>query len=449
MYGKIKKKMGFALLPVAFFFLFDPSYALLDPLPDFIGYIILCSALINVSDISTRVSEAFVIFRKATILSVLKYLSLFLLYRFFNEEGIAVGRLLFVFVFAFFEIILLLPAYKSLFSGLLTLGMFDESEAIYKQKHARSSNATEKLYTFTIVFVIIKNVIGALPEFTSLQNNSNYEFVSLLRLFAFVFVLPFSIIWLINSVKYFKSIGDDIPFIDRISSKYLEHAEAAPKFYLHRVLSVGLALMAVAFATCIDVYSDNLNFLPDLVFYSISLLTVLFLKNYSRKWRPAVIIMIIGALVSAVSDHFERNFFSEYTISAIKRDIEAYNGYYAVFFTYIAQSIVLVAAVAILLCMLWDIYKTHSSVSRPDKQSDRGKNIRSFNLRALFTLVFAVFSAAASVYYCWSLPFFRLGWYCYYSGMINTVISLVFISLAESLVFYIKNSITENYKLYL
>ena len=54
---KLKRNIGFTLMPFAFLFLFEPAYALIDPLPDFIGYLILCTALSNLSFINHRIAE--------------------------------------------------------------------------------------------------------------------------------------------------------------------------------------------------------------------------------------------------------------------------------------------------------------------------------------------------------------------------------------------------------
>ena len=87
MNGKLKKNIGFSLMPLAFLFLFEPRYTLVDPLPDFIGYILLCAAIINLADINPRVYEAFLGFRKAILVSMLKYVALYMLYSFVYESA--------------------------------------------------------------------------------------------------------------------------------------------------------------------------------------------------------------------------------------------------------------------------------------------------------------------------------------------------------------------------
>lgn len=77
MYGKMRKNIGFSLIPFAFLFLFEPHYALIDLLPDFIGYFIICLAIINLADINLRIREAFWGFRKAIAISICKYVALY------------------------------------------------------------------------------------------------------------------------------------------------------------------------------------------------------------------------------------------------------------------------------------------------------------------------------------------------------------------------------------
>jgi hypothetical protein len=206
MYGRLRKNIGFSLIIFAFFFLFEPSYALIDPLPDFIGYSILCLALVNLADINERIRDSLKGFGKAAVLSLLRFVSLFITAKLFGEDENTIGQLIFVFVFAFFEIFVAIPAYKSLFEGLTSLATFHDGEAVFRKKREKGRSSTEKIYSLTSAFIAVKNVVCSLPEFTSLQTNSSYEFVHLLRIFAIVAVLPISIAWLISVVRYFISV---------------------------------------------------------------------------------------------------------------------------------------------------------------------------------------------------------------------------------------------------
>ena len=71
-----KKYISFGLICVAFIFLCNPNIAVIDLLPDFIGYIILSFALVNLADINETVSEALKGFRRMIFIDAGKMLSL-------------------------------------------------------------------------------------------------------------------------------------------------------------------------------------------------------------------------------------------------------------------------------------------------------------------------------------------------------------------------------------
>ena len=159
MNGKLKKNIGFSLMIFAFFFLFEPSFGLIDPIPDIIGYAILCSALINLADINDRIYASFKSFRLGMLFSALRAVTYIVLENVFVDDEQTVGLLLFVFIFAVCDFIWIIPGYRALFDGLLSLGMFEGGDAVYYRKREKGRNASEKLKGLTIVFLIVKNLI--------------------------------------------------------------------------------------------------------------------------------------------------------------------------------------------------------------------------------------------------------------------------------------------------
>lgn len=444
MYGKLQKNIGFSLIIFAFFFLFDPSYALIDPLPDFMGYAILCIAIINLADINDRIMDAFRGFRKAMILNVLRFVSIIVTNKVFGEGENTVGQLIFVFVFAFFEMFIAIPAYKSLFEGLLSLATFHDGEAVFKKKKEKGRNRTEKLYTLTSVFIVVKNTVCALPEFTSLQTNSSYEFVHLLRLFAIVAVLPFSVVWLVCVVKYFVSVRKDTKFIESISEKYLEQANDRPEFYVSRVICTWLCGILVSCVLSFDIYSGNVNYLPDLFFFIPLILAVIFLKEYSRKWVPTVIVSVFGSVLSVLLYIVESSFFQRHFISAIKRDLEAYEHYYLMLSLYILLAVILLVTVILVAYFILDINKKHL-VGTYEPQEAKSLPL-SFKARLWVFLGTGAASVVSDVWHIFALPYFRRGAIYEYSGIIASTLSISFIISSILLVTYSIGEVKRYYK---
>ena len=221
----MKKNAGFSLIPFALIFLFEPGYTVLDPLPDFIGYAILCLAILNLADVSPRIMDAYGRFRRAILINALRLLAIYLLQTVFLDAEHTVGVLLFSFVFSFAELVYLIPAYKDLFDGLLSLGMMQDGTAIYRRRVVKrkiknsdsgeitivtrevGKNATEKLYILTVCFLFVKHLAMTLPEFTSLTTNQPYTFIALLRGMGIAIALPIGVWWLIAFWRYCVSVG--------------------------------------------------------------------------------------------------------------------------------------------------------------------------------------------------------------------------------------------------
>lgn len=449
MYGKMRKNIGFSLIPFAFLFLFEPSYALTDLLPDFIGYFIICLAIINLADVNLRVREAFWGFRKAIVISICKYAVLYLLNKFFVDTEQNVSLLLFTFVFSFLELVVLVPAYKKLFEGLLSLGMLYGGEAVYYTNKSGRANITEKAFRSTLAFVVIQKLCATLPEFTTLISHDFYEFIKLLRVLGILIVLPIGIAWVVRLFKFFNRITSDTEFISALSNLYLEKAEANPHFFTVRVLSTGLLTLSVGLVTTIDIYSDRINLLPDFIPYILILASVIFLRKYSKKWLAPVTCAIIGLLVSIgqhyTSNHFAKNFY----FSEIAKNLDAYNAYYTAFYFKIAEAIVFGVTFFFVMRFIWSVYSDYSDLSRSEKGREHKEIKRIFVKGTVSLSLLALLTLASSVFYFYAQPFFYTEWYYYYSMTISVVINIIFALYAWFFLENLKAVIKRRYSLYL
>ena len=467
MNGKLKKNIGFSLLPFAFLFLFEPGYTLIDPLPDFIGYAILCAAIINLADISPRIHEAYEGFRRGILINVLRFVSVYLLDRYFADISRSLGLLIFCFVFSLFELIVIIPAYRNLFEGLLHLGMMHDGNAIYTKRvkilritdtdgivkeirKESGSNITEKLYLFTVIFLFLRHVAMTLPEFTTLITNAQYEFISILRIFGIIVILPIGISWLVNVLTYCHKIKKDAPFIERLSEIYLEKVKENPKFYTVRSITSGIYVLIVALAVSTDFYSKYVNVLPDYIFYGLTIVAAILLRKYSNKWIVLSGSSILGIVASFFSHNSSIFFHSEFYPNAIRKNLDAYNAYYRMLGFHIAEAVILFVTVLLAILLLWDVYKAHSDLSSATSQKEFKEGARRYKLGAVATMICAALSSAGSVYYVLAQPFYNTDyWYFYYSAVISVAISLIFAFTASYFAGFVNNSVKYNYRLYI
>lgn len=472
---KMKKHLGFALLPFAFLFLFEPNLALNDYLPDFIGYIMLCIALVNLSDVNHRIADAVSGFKRGILISALRYVAIYMLQNVFgidqlySDNETSVGTLLFAFVFAILELIILLPAYKNLFEGLLSLGMMHDGSYVYQKRiHKRivtdpksgkkimyvregRRNVSERLHSFTIAFLIIRCAAYVLPEFTSLTDNSSYEFIVHLRWFSFVIALPVCIAWLVSMLVYFINVRKDKPFIASLSKFYISEISQRPNVITVRALSSGLCVIIAAFVFSIDFYTDHVNIIPNALFYLLMAIGAVMLMKHSKKWIPILALSSIGAVISTYTRSISKALYSdpEFTPVAVKVDLEAYMSFYKVVSFNILDVILTFITVIFAVLLAWDIYKKHSdlalSLENGEKREVR-EHRSSFSKWAVATMLAATASSAANIYYMFVQPFENVGeWYFYYSPIIAIVISVAFAIVAVYFTVFMINSVKFRY----
>ena len=71
-----KKQMSWGLFIIAFVFLFNPNIAIIDPLPDFLGYIILSVALTKLAMINEHLYDAKRAFDRMIIVDIGKIIAI-------------------------------------------------------------------------------------------------------------------------------------------------------------------------------------------------------------------------------------------------------------------------------------------------------------------------------------------------------------------------------------
>ena len=444
MYGKLYKNIGLSLIIFAFLFLFEPNYGLIDPLPDFIGYIILCFALINLADINDKIYSAFKMFRIGAIVGIIKVIAIVIFQLNFSEDEQLISGAVVSFVSFVADSIILIAGFKSLYEGLLDLAIFEGGEAVYKKSRENGKNATEKIYLLTVFFVLYKGLICLLPELTSLQSNSQYEFVHVVRWFAIVLVVPISLIWLIKQIVYFTKVKNDRPFVDALSQKYISRAETYPEFYLCRVLFVGLAGIMVAVVFSLNLYFENVNYIPNAFFFVLVIAFVFFLRKYSSKWKLAFTLSIPGVLLSILLFAVENRFFDRHHIGAIMRDAEAYITYYAMLAIYILVAVLTISVITVVALILRDIFKEHGRLELAQKD-----NLIGFNSRAMVFVSLGALASIGNVLYIVSLPYWGKISFLENSGMVSFVLSVAFIISAFVLYYFVVGEIKYKYKKYL
>lgn len=465
---KLNIKLGFILIPFAFIFLFEPFYMLSDPLPDVIGYLILYCSLISLADVNHKIRKALGNFKIAIVISICRFVSKGVWEKLFSETESSTGLLLFIFVLSLFEIITLVPAYKNLFEGLLSLALMHNGESVYYKKTKKAlkidnisgekilviresqNNVTEKLSFLTIFFCITKSLLVLLPELTSLATNEDYEFIGVIRILAFFALLPLGIYWLIKIFKYFVSIRKDKAFIENLTDLRSKTLLLNPKIYDARVLSTGLYILIAAFILSIDLYSDHVNVIHNSLFYIAAIFAALVLSKFSKKWILLLSCSAVGAIVSYITHQLNSTLYSDpnFYAGAAKKNVQVYYSFYKMAFFSLADAICLLITVIIAVMFLFDIYKKFSRYPLLNDAQIKKEYVFGLWAFTIVALCFTTLSCAAYVYYIFTQPQEGLGlWYFSYASLINIAISIASAIAATSLILFIKGRVESRYSL--
>jgi len=314
------KYLGLGLIPLALVFLFNPNITVIDLLPDFIGYWLLCVAFSKLGDLQETLGEAVVAFRKMILIDAAKILALLWIFGMSVPAERSASILLWTFVFGVLEMIFLLPAYGKLFGGLLALGYFYENHAILGASGKRQKSPTEKIRNFTWFFVVIKAVLPILPELADLTNVAYdettgfinlYRFIGLLRGMAFIPVLIVGIVWFFKAQVYFARLRKDDTLMGTLRSAYEEKVLPKAGIFARRDIRVTCLLLIVALCLTLDLRMDGQNIMPDFLAAAIFLIMFIMMtrKSRHRGWLCAVIPYLGFALLASAAEYY---FFEHY-----------------------------------------------------------------------------------------------------------------------------------------
>ena len=97
---RVSRRLRLGLIAAATLFFWNPIVAIIDPLPDFVGYLLLWGALGYLADLHTYLDEARTGFLRMAFIDVLKPVGLFWLVTVPVAEEQPSAQLLLTFVFA-------------------------------------------------------------------------------------------------------------------------------------------------------------------------------------------------------------------------------------------------------------------------------------------------------------------------------------------------------------
>ena len=316
------KYMGFGAAVAAAVFLFNPDIALIDILPDFIGYLLLTLSLRFMRDLSPHFENAWKKFRLLTVVTIAKFIALFwVMGGLTNALEKPTMLLLLSFVFSILELIWGIPAWFSFTEGLIIHAQTSGGEYPLIEKGAKSyrpgKNVSISFRNTTVFFMIAKAFFANISEFSALSEHSYddkafnwYRFIGLYRVFSIAIGAVIGIIWLVCALRFLRGVVRDEKLIASARAKYETTVLPNTGLFIRRDIFFLLCIICAAAFTSADFYVDNVNFIPD------TLTAILFgwafvkLKPYYEKYKLGLAISAVYGVLTVVGSIMSNDFVS-------------------------------------------------------------------------------------------------------------------------------------------
>ena len=416
---RISRYMGLNLLMIAFAFYFLPDFTVFDLLPDVMAYVLITLGLSKLSDVSESIADARRKFSYMIYYGIGKLASLFVIFGLIGYDERPNAFLVAAFAFSVVEIFFLIPAYKSLFDGILYLGMREESVAVFKQEEKKQTNAsyTEKVKRFTVIFIVVKNLAATLPESLSLlvnvdvqsYNHSFYDDINYFRFIAMTLSLVFGIIWLKKIEKYFSAIVNDRPFMARVCEKYEKEVLPNTALFTRRRIKKAILLLVIGAFLTVDFYiegNDGFNVLPDILGALCFIGGILFTFEGKNRYKvPTIIVTALYGVLSTLTWIFNYMFTYEYTAAEVSRDVTANALWTVLFAVSVLEAVGFFAMVGSAALAVRELVREHTgsvnAYASIDPEAKKKALHREFEKRLYVCLFFVALAAASGPFRVW------------------------------------------------
>lgn len=360
---RIPRHLRFGLFIAAALFFWNPIVAVIDPLPDCIGYLLLWFALGYAADLHTYLAEARRGFLRMAGIDALKLVSLLWLVTVPVAEEKPSAQLLLTFVFAVLELIYAIPAWNNFFDGMYGLIANDgdlrtydlvsrprkvrvkcETEpgkkAEYRtvEKPPRIRSLPELLKGGTVAWIIWRAVLTTLPEMSALSSfehegyvtNYDVDIYSFRGLFVTLAVFVMMIIglrWLWRMLRFTSRLRRDAALIEALSARYADTVLPDEGLFLRRRIKLGLTVATIGAILSVDFYVEEMNILPDVLAAALFVAAILVLRHCSDRWLPALCAAGTWGVASIVSAYCANAFHSEFYPALVYKNSGAYDAY--------------------------------------------------------------------------------------------------------------------------
>ncbi len=437
---KQAKPLGFALVFWGLLFFFNPYFAVVDFLPDFIGCILVLAGLDRVATFHRPMKEARAAFIKLLAFDFIKSATIVVLLSVTPDTDRPVTLLGISFVSAILGFYFSYSAMVALFDGFYNLAatgdcpelwtncrhkpvllvLYDKLRAFvarcrgkdFEQRPFTERSRTEHMLRSTLVFIAIREVVCTLPEFTALSTSSYidsgliriYDHIGIMRFFAFILVLVASIVWVVKLSRYFVLVSRQGELRKALGDRYAEFVRTHPGVGVTRRFGTVFVLFAVGGFLLCDFYVDFKNVIPDVLGAALFLLGIALVDLPRRQKLQGMLGAVALGAVSMISSHFSYQFNINYSGAEISKTTEAASAYQTMWLLSLLELAVFLAFLAGLLLLLRCVIRTRAGYLPQYTDGEFEKRRRAaflaeFDSELLRVFLFGFLSAVVSFLY--------------------------------------------------
>ena len=407
---KTKKKIFRIALGILF--LLNPCITVIDLLPDFIGCLLIISGLSSLRDISDSLEESRLNFLRLFWIS-LSHIPAFALMIFISSSFVSekTSILVFAFVYAVVEFVLINNALKSLIDGFVYIGERHDGDCcFYLTKKNGKKIDVSKLQLFSTFFLLVVKGMSVAPNFVYLYDTSlgygsvisqyavnPVQFIGPLTALCFIPGIVVGIIWAKKMFRYIRAISNDKVFIERIDTVLSDKAVENTAVYKYRRISTATFVLFAGFALCVDMYIDQFNVIPDIIGACVFLAAAIYMKRkFAEANFASIITCFMYTLSSAVMFCYSVYFNSHFRFSDVGRVLEADSAYTLYMVICAVCEVLFVVSVIALIASYTSVLRGGFAVAVREGHKKNGKDIFLQRLK-LKNSVSVILAVAASV----------------------------------------------------
>lgn len=346
---KQKPFLRAALFCVGAVFLLDPTVAVLDPLPDLVGYLLWMQALAGAECVIPYFAEARQRFSRMAIVAATKLPAAFILLLILGKSPMDRPLItVFSFGYAIVEGIFLVGGVLYLFRGFAH---------ICDRFLPTGQSRCDGVGRLSVAFFACKIALSTLPEFLLLGSNDSLSsagrmdfsgYFGVFAVLAALLSLGFGIVWFVHFRTFVRTLcreGNASPALQALET---EQARAIKHHAARRQVSFACGLLCAAALLSCNLWLDNRNLLPDFFMGAVLLCLLLLLSREDRRLAPAFACCGAFIALSAAATVPALRFAAAYDFHDIGRKVAATNLYRVWLALTVAQA---AAFLGLLVCL--------------------------------------------------------------------------------------------------